>query len=82
MLGPALDLLVALQVTRAAIGNDCTLLCGWSSQECARYLETLKRCVAGWYFVMHARCMWPVRLWKVAAGLIEFLTLLTLRFQI
>ena len=31
------------QVTRAAIGNDCTLICGWSNQECARYLETFKR---------------------------------------
>ncbi|EFN59249.1 hypothetical protein CHLNCDRAFT_19196 [Chlorella variabilis] len=30
------------QVTRAAIGNDCTLVCGWSNQECARYLETFK----------------------------------------
>lgn len=35
--------LTALQVTRAAIGNDCTLVCGWSNQECARYLETFKR---------------------------------------
>lgn len=31
------------QVTRAALGNDCTLVCGWSNQECARYLETFKR---------------------------------------
>lgn len=31
------------QVTRAAIGNDFTLLCGFSNAECARYLETLKR---------------------------------------
>ena len=31
------------QVTRAAIGNECTLICGWSNQECARYLETFKR---------------------------------------
>jgi len=31
------------QVTRAAIGNDFTLLCGFTVQECARYLETLKR---------------------------------------
>lgn len=30
------------QVTRAAIGNDFTLICGFSNQECARYLETLK----------------------------------------
>ncbi|KAL4443921.1 hypothetical protein ABPG75_011658 [Micractinium tetrahymenae] len=30
------------QVTRAAIGNDFTLICGWSNQECARYLETFK----------------------------------------
>lgn len=33
------------QVTRAAMGNDFTLLCGFSVQECARYLETLKRFV-------------------------------------
>lgn len=37
---------VCLQVTRAALGNDCTLICGWSNQECARYLETFKRCWA------------------------------------
>lgn len=30
------------QVTRATIGNECTLLCGFSNQECARYLEVLK----------------------------------------
>ncbi|GAB4816153.1 hypothetical protein N2152v2_003199 [Parachlorella kessleri] len=30
------------QVTRAAIGNECTLICAWSNQECARYLETFK----------------------------------------
>jgi DNA excision repair protein ERCC-1 len=30
------------QVTRAAIGNEFTLLCGFSNPECARYLETLK----------------------------------------
>lgn len=35
-----------LQVTRAALGNDCTLICGWSNQECARYLETFKRWAA------------------------------------
>lgn len=29
-------------VTRAAIGSDCTLICAWSAQECARYIETLK----------------------------------------
>lgn len=38
---------VSLQVTRAALGNDCTLICGWSNQECARYLETFKRCGGG-----------------------------------
>ena len=31
-------------MTRAAIGNECTLVCAWSHQECARYLETFKRC--------------------------------------
>ena len=30
------------QVTRAAIGNEFTLLCGFSNAECGRYLETLK----------------------------------------
>lgn len=30
-------------VTRAAIGNEFTLLCGFTAAECARYLETLKR---------------------------------------
>ena len=30
------------QVTRAAIGNEFTLLCGFSNPECGRYLETLK----------------------------------------
>ena len=29
-------------VTRAAIGNNFTLLCGFNPVECARYLETLK----------------------------------------
>jgi len=32
------------QVTRAAIGNDCTLLCAFNAQEAARYLEILKSC--------------------------------------
>ena len=31
------------QVTRAAIGNDFTLFCGFNNAECARYLEILKR---------------------------------------
>ncbi|KAG6477585.1 DNA excision repair protein ERCC-1-like [Zingiber officinale] len=31
-----------LEVTRTAMLHDCTLLCGWSFEECARYLETLK----------------------------------------
>lgn len=30
------------QVTRAAIGNEFTLLCGFNNAECGRYLETLK----------------------------------------
>eukprot|EP00252_Welwitschia_mirabilis_P008535 TRINITY_DN20440_c0_g1_i1.p1 TRINITY_DN20440_c0_g1~~TRINITY_DN20440_c0_g1_i1.p1 ORF type:complete len:408 (+),score=86.50 TRINITY_DN20440_c0_g1_i1:193-1416(+) len=30
------------EVTRTAVFHDCTLLCGWSLQECARYLETIK----------------------------------------
>lgn len=29
-------------VARAALGNECTLLCAWSPQECASYLELLK----------------------------------------
>lgn len=29
-------------VTRAALLNDCTLICAWSPEECARYLETFK----------------------------------------
>lgn len=35
-----------LQVTKAAIGLECTLVCGFSPQECARYIETYKRSVA------------------------------------
>ncbi|XP_059075921.1 DNA excision repair protein ERCC-1 isoform X3 [Cryptomeria japonica] len=30
------------EVTRTALLHDCTLLCGWSVEECARYLETIK----------------------------------------
>ncbi|MEW5317184.1 MAG: hypothetical protein WDW38_008509 [Sanguina aurantia] len=30
------------EVTKAALLNDCTLLCAWSAEECGRYLETLK----------------------------------------
>ncbi|KAK9917753.1 hypothetical protein WJX75_007855 [Coccomyxa subellipsoidea] len=30
------------QVTKAALLNDCTLICAWSHEECARYLETYK----------------------------------------
>ncbi|KAK9820143.1 hypothetical protein WJX72_006617 [[Myrmecia] bisecta] len=30
------------QVTKAALLNDCTLICAWSPEECARYLETYK----------------------------------------
>ncbi|XP_006662516.1 DNA excision repair protein ERCC-1 [Oryza brachyantha] len=30
------------EVTRTAILHDCTLLCGWSLEECGRYLETIK----------------------------------------
>ncbi|CAI7788848.1 unnamed protein product [Closterium sp. NIES-54] len=29
-------------ITKTALLNDCTLLCAWSPNECARYLETLK----------------------------------------
>lgn len=37
------DVVEALsQVTRAAVLNDCTLICAFSVQECARYLETFK----------------------------------------
>ncbi|RAL49258.1 hypothetical protein DM860_017538 [Cuscuta australis] len=31
-----------LEVTRTALLHDCTLLCAWSAEECARYLETVK----------------------------------------
>ncbi|KAK2984079.1 hypothetical protein RJ640_028543 [Escallonia rubra] len=31
-----------LEVTKTALLHDCTLLCGWSLEECARYLETIK----------------------------------------
>ncbi|XP_078442579.1 nucleotide repair protein isoform X1 [Wolffia australiana] len=31
-----------LEVTRTALLHDCTLLCGWSLEECGRYLETIK----------------------------------------
>ncbi|KAK8957874.1 DNA excision repair protein ERCC-1 [Platanthera zijinensis] len=31
-----------LEITRTSIFHDCTLLCGWSLEECGRYLETLK----------------------------------------
>ncbi|KAK3033168.1 hypothetical protein RJ639_036352, partial [Escallonia herrerae] len=31
-----------LEVTKTALLHDCTLLCGWSLEECARYLETTK----------------------------------------
>nr|GMD37549.1 DNA excision repair protein ERCC-1 [Ipomoea batatas] len=31
-----------LEVTRTALLHDCTLLCAWSLEECARYLETIK----------------------------------------
>lgn len=30
------------QVTRAALLNECSLICAFSAQECARYLETFK----------------------------------------
>ncbi|KAL6775946.1 RAD10 [Auxenochlorella protothecoides x Auxenochlorella symbiontica] len=30
------------EVTKAAIGLECTLICGFSPQECARYIETYK----------------------------------------
>lgn len=30
------------EVTRTALLHDCTLLCGWSVEECARYMETIK----------------------------------------
>ncbi|GAB2228940.1 hypothetical protein Droror1_Dr00023074 [Drosera rotundifolia] len=31
-----------LEVTRTSLLHDCTLLCGWSLEECGRYLETIK----------------------------------------
>ncbi|PKA64196.1 DNA excision repair protein ERCC-1 [Apostasia shenzhenica] len=31
-----------LEVTRTTLLHDCTLLCGWSLEECGRYLETIK----------------------------------------
>ncbi|KAJ8772046.1 hypothetical protein K2173_027223 [Erythroxylum novogranatense] len=31
-----------LEVTKTALLHDCTLLCAWSLEECARYLETIK----------------------------------------
>lgn len=31
-----------LEVTRTSILHECTLLCGWSFEECGRYLETIK----------------------------------------
>ncbi|KAM3402719.1 hypothetical protein ACQJBY_006501 [Aegilops geniculata] len=30
------------EVTRTSLLHDCTLLCGWSLEECGRYLETIK----------------------------------------
>jgi len=30
------------EITRTALLHDCTLLCGWSLEECGRYLETIK----------------------------------------
>ncbi|KAF0930458.1 hypothetical protein E2562_032887 [Oryza meyeriana var. granulata] len=30
------------EVTRTALLHECTLLCGWSLEECGRYLETIK----------------------------------------
>lgn len=30
------------EVTRTALLHECTLLCGWSVEECARYMETIK----------------------------------------
>ncbi|KXZ44239.1 hypothetical protein GPECTOR_70g469 [Gonium pectorale] len=30
------------EVTRAAVAGDCTLVCAWSPEECARWLETYK----------------------------------------
>ncbi|XP_012569867.1 DNA excision repair protein ERCC-1 [Cicer arietinum] len=31
-----------LEVTKTALLHDCTLVCGWSLEECGRYLETIK----------------------------------------
>ncbi|KAJ1387458.1 RuvA domain 2-like [Sesbania bispinosa] len=31
-----------LEVTKTALLHECTLLCGWSLEECGRYLETIK----------------------------------------
>ncbi|XP_020583738.1 DNA excision repair protein ERCC-1 isoform X2 [Phalaenopsis equestris] len=31
-----------LEVTKTAMFHDCSLLCGWSLEECGRYLETIK----------------------------------------
>ncbi|TVU31971.1 hypothetical protein EJB05_23687 [Eragrostis curvula] len=30
------------EITRTALLHECTLLCGWSMEECGRYLETIK----------------------------------------
>ncbi|OEL36807.1 DNA excision repair protein ERCC-1 [Dichanthelium oligosanthes] len=30
------------EITRTALLHDCTVLCGWSLEECGRYLETIK----------------------------------------
>lgn len=30
------------EVTKTALLHDCSLLCAWSQEECARYLETIK----------------------------------------
>ncbi|GMH13166.1 hypothetical protein Nepgr_015007 [Nepenthes gracilis] len=31
-----------LEVTKTTLLHDCSLLCGWSLEECGRYLETIK----------------------------------------
>ncbi|KAF3454430.1 hypothetical protein FNV43_RR04877 [Rhamnella rubrinervis] len=31
-----------LEVTKTSLLHECTLLCGWSLEECGRYLETIK----------------------------------------
>ncbi|KAL8155388.1 DNA excision repair protein ERCC-1 [Apium graveolens] len=31
-----------LEITKTSMLHDCTLLCGWSLEECGRYLETMK----------------------------------------